>query len=230
MYESHSEFPLVLLMLFVTVTVDCIFHFVVGIWYIVGRWLEKLWPYSSNINIMLLYSSWIVGLVPGRLLTSSGLFLLEFCLGKGVFPPCSDLATNLRVGFFASLFSEESCSLQEDSLLTRNLKWGGENRGITLPLSQMDQTMQDQSEFAIWCFISVLIRSVSALCSVRMLKKFYSQSCSFMFYYCIVLGMSNHKAELPQLFGMRLSKSWSIGRWRLLSLCLQWQAWIQSLF
>lgn len=67
--------------------------------------------------------------------------------------------------------------------------------------------MLDQFEFAIWYLISGLIRSVSALCSVRMLKKFYSQSCSFLFYYCIVLGTSNHRAGLPQLLGMRLSKS-----------------------
>lgn len=67
--------------------------------------------------------------------------------------------------------------------------------------------MPDQSEFAIWNLISVLIRSVSALCSVITLKKFYSQSCSFLFYYCIVLGTSNHRVELPQQLGMRLSKS-----------------------
>lgn len=51
--------------------------------------------------------------------------------------------------------------------------------------------MQDLSEFAIWFLISGLIRSVFALCSVRTLKEFYSQSCSFLFYCCIVLEMSN---------------------------------------
>lgn len=51
--------------------------------------------------------------------------------------------------------------------------------------------MQDQSEFAIWYLISGLIRSVFALCSVREHKKFDSQSCSFLFYCCIVLGMRN---------------------------------------
>lgn len=55
----------------------------------------------------------------------------------------------------------------------------------------MDQTVQDWPEFAIWYLTSGLIRSVFALCSVRTLKKFYSQSCSFLFYCCIVLGMSN---------------------------------------
>lgn len=51
--------------------------------------------------------------------------------------------------------------------------------------------MQDRSEFPIQYLISGLISCVFALCSVRMHKKFYSQSCSFLFYCCIVLGMSN---------------------------------------
>lgn len=67
--------------------------------------------------------------------------------------------------------------------------------------------MPDQSESAIWYLISGLIRYVSALCSVRILKKFYSQSCSFLFCYCIVLGTGNHRAGLPQLLGMKLSES-----------------------
>jgi len=48
--------------------------------------------------------------------------LPKSCLGKGVFPPHTELRTNLRVGFFASLYLEEAHSLQENYLLTRNLK------------------------------------------------------------------------------------------------------------
>lgn len=123
MSKSCYEFPLVLLMLFVAVIVDGIFHFVVRMWHVVGRWLEKHIQGPLTLHYFTLPESW--GLcqqdfdIQWTLVTKS-------CLGKGVFPPPAELAGNLRVGFFffffPSLFLEAVHSLQEDSSHMRGIK------------------------------------------------------------------------------------------------------------
>lgn len=118
MSESCYKFPLVLLALFVAVIVDCIFHFTVRMWHVVGRWLEKHIQGPLTLHYFTLPESW--GLcqqdfdIQWTLVTKS-------CLGKGVFPPHAELAGNSRVGFFvlfwffASLFLETVHYLWEDS-------------------------------------------------------------------------------------------------------------------
>lgn len=119
--ESCYEFPLVLLMPFVAVIVDCIFHLVVRMWHVVGRWIEKHIQGPLTLHYFTLPELW--GLcqqnfdIQWTLVTKS-------CLGKGVFPPHAELAGNLRVAFFffSSLFLEAVHSLLHQKPQMRHRK------------------------------------------------------------------------------------------------------------